>query len=129
MDKVIKNLNVRPILDRAEFERLETPKNGENVNIRVGDTIKVENVKDDVVRVTIARSVVSNPEYIFKIYVEMSSEILIDRQSYDALADAEDYFKKSPVSRIITSHIATLICNLTQHSAIGPMITVPVFQG
>jgi len=129
MDKVIKNLNVRPMLDRAEFEKLETPKNGENVNIRVGDTITVENVKDDVVKVSIARSVVSNPEYIFKIYVEMSCEVLIDRQSFDALADVEDYFKKSPISRILTSHIATLICNLTQHSAIGPMITVPVYQG
>lgn len=129
MDSVIKNMNVRPMLDRAEFERLETPKNGENVNIRVGDTIKVEDVKDDVVRVSIARSVVSNPEFIFKIYVEMSAEILIDRKSYDALADVEDYFKKSPIARILTSHIATLIATLTQHSAIGPMITVPVYQG
>lgn len=129
MDTIIKNMNVRPMLERAEFERLDTPKNGENVNIRVGDTIKVENVKDDVVKVSIARSVVSNPEFIFKIYVEMSAEILIDRQGYDALADAEDYFKKSPIARILTSHIATLISNLTQNSAIGPMITVPVYQG
>jgi len=129
MDTIIKNMNVRPMLDRAEFERLETPKNGENVNIRVGDTIKVENIKDDVVKVSIARSVVSNPEFIFKIYVEMSAEVLIDRQQYDALADAEDYFKKSPIARILTSHIATLISNLTQNSAIGPMITVPVYQG
>ncbi len=129
MDTIIKNMNVRPMLDRAEFERLETPKNGENVNIRVGDTIKVENIKDDVVKVSIARSVVSNPEFIFKIYVEMSAEVLIDRKEYDALADAEDYFKKSPIARILTSHIATLISNLTQNSAIGPMITVPVYQG
>ncbi len=129
MDTIIKNMNVRPMLERAEFERLDTPKNGENVNIRVGDTIKVENVKDDIVKVSIARSVVSNPEFIFKIYVEMSAEVVIDRQGYDALADAEDYFKKSPIARILTSHIATLISNLTQNSAIGPMITVPVYQG
>ncbi len=129
MDNVIKNMNVRPLLERAEFERLETPKNGENVNIRVGDTLTVENIKDDVVKVSIARSVVSNPEYIFKIYVEMSAEVLIDRQAYDSLADVEDYFKKSPIARVLTSHIATTLCNLTQHSAIGPMITVPVFQG
>ena len=32
MDNIIKNMNVKPMLDRAEFERLETPKNGENVN-------------------------------------------------------------------------------------------------
>lgn len=129
MDKIIKNMNVKPMLDRAEFERLETPKNGENVNIRVGDTISIEEVKNDVVKVSIARSVVSNPEYIFKIYVEMSAEILVDRQAYNELADVEDYFKKSPIARILTSHIATLISNLTANSAIGPMITVPVFQG
>ena len=129
MDKIIKNMNVKPMLDRAEFERLETPKNGENVNIRVGDTITVEEVKNDVIKVTVARSVVSNPEYIFKIYVEMSTEVLVDRQEYDGLANAEEYFKKSPIVRILTSHIATLISNLTTNSAIGPMITVPVFQG
>ena len=129
MDNIIKNMNIKPMLDRAEFERLETPKNGENVNIRVGDTITVEEVKNDVVKVSIARSVVSNPEYIFKIYVEMSTEVLIDRKEYDNLANAEEYFKKSPIVRILTSHIATLISNLTANSAIGPMITVPVFQG
>ena len=129
MDNIIKNMNVKPMLDRAEFERLETPKNGENVNIRVGDTLTIEEIKNDVMKVSIARSVVSNPEFIFKIYVEMSAEILVDRQEYNNLADPEDYFKKSPISRILTSHIATLISNMTANSAIGPMITVPVFQG
>ena len=129
MDKIIKNMNVKPILERAEFERLKTPENGENVNIRVGDTISFENMKEDVVKVTIARSVVSNPEYIFKIYVEMSAEVLVDKKAYEDLADKEDFFKKSPISRILTSQIATLIANLTTNSAIGPMITVPIFQG
>lgn len=129
MDNIIKNMNVKPMLERAEFEKLETPKNGENVNIRVGDTITVEAVKNDIIKVSVARSVVSNPEYIFKIYVEMSVEVLVDRQEYNGLADPEDYFKKSPIVRVLTSHIATIISNLTTHSAIGPMITVPVFQG
>lgn len=128
MDKVIKNMNVKPMLERAEFERLDTPKNGENVNIRVGDTIKVEAVREDVVKVSIARSVVSNPEYIFKIYVDMSAEILVDREAYNAISNVEEYFKNSPIARILTSHIATLISNMTANSAIGPMITVPIFQ-
>lgn len=128
MDKVIKNMNVKPMLERAEFERLDTPKNGENVNIRVGDTIKVEAVREDIVKVSIARSVVSNPEYIFKIYVDMSAEILVDREAYNAISNVEEYFKNSPIARILTSHIATLISNMTANSAIGPMITVPIFQ-
>ena len=129
MDKIIKTMNVKPMLERAEFERLKTPENGENVNIRVGDTITIENVKEDVIKVNVARSVVSNPEYIFKIYVEMSAEVLVDKKAYEDLADKEDFFKKSPIARILTSQIATLIANLTTNSAIGPMITVPMFQG
>lgn len=129
MDKIIKNMNVKPMLERAEFERLQTPENGENVNIRVGDTLTIESIKDDVLKISVARSVVSNPEYIFKIYVEMSAEVLIDKKAYDDLAEKEDFFKKSPIARVLTSQIATTIANLTTNSAIGPMITVPIFQG
>ena len=129
MDKIIKNMNVKPMLERAEFERLQTPENGENVNIRVGDTLTIESIKDDVLKISVARSVVSNPEYIFKIYVEMSAEVLIDKKAYDDLAEKEDFFKKSPIARVLTSQIATVIANLTTNSAIGPMITVPIFQG
>ena len=129
MDKIIKNMNVKPMLERAEFERLRMPENGENVNIRVGDSISLEEVRSDVIKINIARSVVPNPEFIFKIYVEMSAEILVDRKAYDDLANKEDYFKKSPVARALTSHIATLIADMTTNSAIGPVITVPIFQG
>ena len=129
MDKIIKNMNVKPMLERAEFERLQTPENGENVNIRVGDTLSIEELKDNVVKICVARSVVSNPEYIFKIYVEMSAEVLVDKKAFDDLADKEDFFKKSPIARVLTSQIATIIANLTTNSAIGPMITVPIFQG
>lgn len=129
MDKIIKNMNVKPMLERAEFERLGMPENGENVNIRVGDSISLEEVRPDVIKVNVARSVVPNPEFIFKIYVEMSAEILVDRKAYDELANKEDYFKKSPVARALTSHIATLIADMTTSSAIGPVITVPIFQG
>jgi len=129
MDKIIKNMNVKPMLERAEFERLQTPENGENVNIRVGDTLTIESIKDDVLKISVARSVVSNPEYIFKIYVEMSAEVLVDKKAYDDLAEKEDFFKKSPIARVLTSQIATVIANLTTNSAIGPMITVPIFQG
>lgn len=129
MDKIIKNMNVKPMLERAEFERLPAPEDGGNVNIRVGDTLSIQELGNDVLKITVARSVVSNPEYIFKIYVEMSAEVLVDRKAYDDLAEKNDFFKKSPIARILTSQIATLIANLTTNSAIGPMITVPIFQG
>lgn len=128
MEQVIKNMNAKPMLERAEFEKLDAPAKGSTVNLRVGDELNVTEVKEDVVKVSVARTVASNPECIFKIYVEMSVEILIDRKEYDNLANAEEYFKNSPVARMLASQIATVIANLTTNSAIGPMITVPMLQ-
>ena len=128
MEQVIKNMNVRPLLERAEFEKLEAPEKGAMVNLRVGDEVRVEEVSKDVVRVYVARTVASNPECIFKIYVEMSAEVQVDEKAYQDLADKDDFFKKSPVARMLTAQIATVIANLTANSAIGPMITVPMVQ-
>ena len=125
---VIKNMNVKPMLERAEFERLSTPDKGATVNLRIGDDITVTELNNDVVKVSVARTVASNPEYIFKIFVEMSAEVLINREAYDALSNAKDYFAKSPVARMLSAQIATIIANLTINSAIGPMITVPMIQ-
>ena len=128
MENVIKNMNAKPMLERAEFERLDAPAKGATVNLRVGDELSIKEIKEDVIKVSVARTVASNPECIFKIFVEMSAEILIDRKEYDDLASAEDYFKKSPVARMLAAQIATVIANLTANSAIGPMITVPMLQ-
>lgn len=128
MEQVIKNLNVRPMLERAEFEKLGAPEKGSTVNLRVGDEVKVEDISDDVIKVYVARTVASNPECIFKMYVEMSAEVQIDRKAYDNVKDKEDLFKKSAVTRMLSAQIATVIANLTTNSAIGPMITVPMIQ-
>lgn len=125
---VIKNMNVKPMLERAEFERLATPEKGATVNLRIGDEITISEISDEVVKVSVARTVASNPELIFKIFVEMSAEVLVNKKEYDELADPKEYFKKSPVARMLTAQIATVIANLTTNSAIGPMITVPMLQ-
>lgn len=128
MEQIIKNMNAKPMLERVEYEKLDPPAKGAMVNFRVGDDIKVEEVKDDVVKVTVARTIASDPECIFKAYVEMSIEIQVDKKAYDELKDKNDYFKKSPVSRLLVSQIVTVVANLTANSAIGPMITVPMMQ-
>lgn len=128
MEKVIKNMNIKPMLDRAEFERVEPPKNGESVNIQITDEVTVKLLNDEVAKVTVARSAMSNPERLFKLYVEMSAEVLVDKKYYDELAKPEDYFKQSPICRALISQISALIANLTTNSAIGPMITAPVVQ-
>lgn len=128
MEQIIKNMNAKPLLERVEYEKLNPPEKGAVVNFRVGDEIKVEEVKEDVVKVTIARTIASEPECIFKGYVEMSVEVQINKEAYDALPNKEDYFKKSAVSRLLVSQIVTVVANLTTNSAIGPMITVPMMQ-
>ena len=56
MEKVIKNMNIKPMLDRAEFERVEPPKNGESVNSQITDEVTVKLLNDEVAKVTVARS-------------------------------------------------------------------------
>ena len=86
MEKVIKNMNFKPLLDRAEFERLDPPKEGTMVNIRVGDEVEVKLLNDNIARVTVARSVVPEPECLFKIFVQMSADVPIEKKYYDELA-------------------------------------------
>ena len=128
MEKIIKNMNIKPMLERAEYERVEPPKNGESINIQITDEVTVKVMSEEIVKVTVARSAVSNPERLFKLYVEMSADVLVDKKAYDELAKPEDYFKKSPICRALISQIAALIANLTLNSPIGPMITAPMVQ-
>ena len=128
MEQVIKNMNVRPLLERAEYEKLAAPEKGATVNLRVGDEVTVEKLSDEVVKVSVARTIASNPECIFKLFVEMSAEIIVDKDEYEKLTDKVDFFKKSPVARMLAAQIAAVIANLTANSPIGPMITVPMVQ-
>lgn len=128
MENVIKNMNIRPMLDRAEFERVDLPKQGESVNFQIADEVTVKLLNDNVAKVTLARSVMSNPERIFKIYVEMSADVLVEKKYYDQLKDPADYFKRTPIARALAAQIANLISNMTVCSAIGPMITEPLVR-
>ena len=121
-------MNAKPILERAEFERLDAPEQGATINLRVGDDITIKEVRDDIVKVSVARTVASNPECIFKIYVEMSADVQVDKKQYDELANAKEFFKRSPVARMLAAHIAAIIVNLTTNSAIGPLLTPPMVQ-
>ncbi len=128
MEKVIKNMNIKPLLERAEFEKLSTPEKGATINLRVGDTIEFKEINEDTIKVFVSRTVASNPESLFKIYVEMSAEIKVDKEEFDKLINKNEYFKSSPITRAIIAQIATLIANMTSNSQIGPMLTMPMFQ-
>ena len=47
---------------------------------------------------------------------------------YDALEDAVEYFKTSPIARVLVNNLVTILANLTTHSQLGPIITAPMCQ-
>ncbi len=128
MEKVIKNMNFKPILEKIEYSRHSEPTANSTVNMKVWDEMKVERLRQDAVKVFFKRNVKPNPATLFAFEVEMSMEVLVDGKEFDDLADAVAYFANSQVSRVLATTIATLVANITTHSQIGPMITAPVVQ-
>ncbi len=128
MANVIRNMNFKPIIEEIDYKRLGEPQPSATVNMRVWDEIKVERLRSDAVKVILRRFVKPEPECIFSIEVALSVEVLINTAEYDKLDDCEEYFKTSPVARLLASNISCILSGLTLHSQIGPMITAPVVQ-
>ncbi len=128
MANVIRNMNFKPIIEKVDYQRLEEPQPSSQVNMRVWDEIKVERLRADAVKVVLQRNVKPEPSCIFSIEVAMGLEVIINTTEFEELDDVEEFFKNSPVSRVLASHIACVMADLTMHSQIGPMITAPVCQ-
>ncbi len=128
MANVIRNMNFKPIIEKVDYKRMAEPQPNATINMRVWDELTVERLRSDAVKVTVQRNVKPEPECIFSIEVALSVEVIINTAEYDQLEDAEEYFKTSPVARVLASNIATIMAELTIHSQIGPMITSPVCQ-
>ena len=128
MANVIRNMNFKPILEKVEYKRMAEPEQGGTINMRVWDELRVERLRADAVKVILQRNVKPEPESIFSIEVALGVEVVINTSEYDNLDDAEEFFKTSPVVRVLASNIACVMAELTMHSQIGPMITSPVCQ-
>lgn len=128
MANVIRNMNFKPILEKVAYNRMSEPEQGATINMRVWDELKVERLRTDAVKVILQRNVKPEPECIFSIEVAMGVEVVINTAEYENLDDNEEFFKTSPVVRVLASHIACILSELTIHSQIGPMITSPVCQ-
>lgn len=128
MANVIRNMNFKPIIEKIEYERLAEPQPSTTVNMRVWDEMKVERLRSDAVKVLLTRNVKPEPGCIFSIVTTMGVEVIINTSEYDKLEDPVEYFKTSPVARVLASNIASVLAGLTVHSQIGPMITAPVVQ-
>lgn len=128
MANVIRNMNFKPILEKVEYKRMGEPVQGGTVNMRVWDELKVERLRADAVKVILQRNVKPEPECIFSIEVALGVEVVVNTAEYENIDDAEEFFKTSPVVRVLASNIACIMGELTMHSQIGPMITSPVCQ-
>lgn len=128
MEKVIKNMNFKPILENIVYKRLAEPAPSSTINMRVWDEMKVERLRQDAVKVYFKRNVKPQPDSLFSLEAEMSVEVIVNGQEFDDLADAVAYFKNSQVARVLASTVGTVVAELTLHSQIGPMMTAPVAQ-
>ena len=128
MANVIRNMNFKPIIEKVDYQRLSEPEPSSSINMRVWDELKVERLRADAVKVVLQRNVKPEPSCIFSIEVALGVEVVINTAEYEELEDAEEFFKGSPVARVLASNIACIMADLTLHSQIGPMITAPVCQ-
>ncbi len=128
MANVIRNMNFKPIVEKLDYQRLSEPQPSATINMRVWDEMKVERLRSDAVKVMLTRFVKPEPACIFSIEATIGVEVLINTSEYDNIDDPVDYFKSSPVGRVLASHIACLLSEITVQSQIGPMITAPVVQ-
>lgn len=128
MANVIRNMNFKPIIEKVDYQRLEEPEANSSVNMRVWDEMKIERLRADAVKIILQRNVKPEPSCIFSIEVALGIEVVINTSEFDELEDAEEYFKNSPVARVLASNIACILSELTLHSQIGPVITAPVCQ-
>ena len=128
MEKIIKNMNFKPLLESVSYERLDAPANNSTINMRVWDDLKVERLRSDAVKVILTRNIQPEPKCIFSLAVSMGVEVIVDQNEYERLNDAAEYFKTSQITRVLASTTAVVVSNITLHSPIGPMITAPVAQ-
>ncbi len=128
MANIIRNMNFKPILEKIDYQRLSEPQPSATINMRVWDEMKVERLRSDAVKVMLTRNVKPEPECIFSIVATMGVEVIINTSEYESVEDPIEYFKTSPVARVLASNIACVLSQLTLHSQIGPMITAPVVQ-
>lgn len=128
MANAIRNMNFKPIVEKIDYQRLGEPQPSSTINMRVWDEMKVERLRSDAVKVFLTRFVKPEPDCIFSIEATMGVEVIINTTEYETIEDPVEYFKTSPVARVLASHISCLLSEITVQSQIGPMVTAPVVQ-
>ncbi len=127
-EKVIKPHLVKPMLEKIVYDKLQNPQNGVMVNIKPEDYIDVKKITEEVVRVTITRSLLVSPASLLKLSVTMSVDIPVDSIEFSRLDDPKGYIRNSQPVKIALGYISNLITEITINSAVGPIVTPPNIQ-
>lgn len=127
-EKVIKPHLVKPMLEKIVYDKLQNPQNGVMVNIKPEDYIDVKKITEEVVRVTITRSLLVSPASLLKLSVTMSVDIPVDSIEFSRLDDPKGYIRNSQPVKIALGYISNLITEITINSALGPIVTPPNIQ-
>lgn len=127
-EKVIKPHLVKPMLEEIVYDKLQNPQNGVMVNIKPEDYIDVKKITEEVVRVTITRSLSVSPASLLKLSVTMSVDIPVDSIEFSRLDDPKGYIRNSQPVKIALGYISNLITEITINSAVGPIVTPPNIQ-
>lgn len=127
-ERVIKPHLVKPMLEKIVYEKLNNPQNGVMVNIKPEDVIDVKKLTEEVVRVTLTRSLRVSPNSLLKLSVTMTVDIPVDSIEFSRLDDPKGYIRNSQSVKIALGYISNLITEITINSAVGPIVTPPNIQ-
>jgi len=125
---IIKPHLVKPILEKIQYEKMQLPQPNATINIKPEDAIDVRKISEEVVKVTLTRTLLVSPANLMKLSVAMSIDIPVDSIEFMKLPEPKEYIKNSQPVRILVSYVSNVITNLTINTILGPIITPPNIQ-
>ncbi|MBP3431904.1 MAG: hypothetical protein J6K39_03525 [Clostridia bacterium] len=127
-ENVIKPHLVKPMLEKIVFEKISLPQANAMINIKPEDVIEVRKVSEEIVKVTLQRTLNVTPENLMKLSVAMSIDVPVDSIAFMKLDDPKEYIKNSQPVRILISYVSHLITELSMNTILGPIVTPPNIQ-
>ncbi|MBR1890089.1 MAG: hypothetical protein IJ817_00195 [Clostridia bacterium] len=125
---IIKPHLVKPLLEKVVFEKIGLPQQNAMINIKPEDAIDVRKVSEEVVKVTLTRSLDIQPANLMRLSVTMSVDIPVDSIEFGKLPDPKEFIRNSQPVRILVSYVSNMITNLSMNTILGPIVTPPNIQ-
>ncbi len=127
-EAIIKSHLVKPILEKVVYEKNQLPQPNAMINIKPQDEIEIRKVSEEIVKVTLTRTLLISPANLMKTAVTMSIDIPVDSIAFSKLDDPKEYIKNSQPVRILISYVSNVLTNLTINTILGPIVTPPNIQ-